>query len=154
MEFSMRQTRVRQFDAFTGEEIDGSLVYIPPRKKNGFSEGWVAMEQKTFFELVAEGSLTLCASRVWAGLMANVDYGNIIRKSQRQIANEIGMAPQNFNRGVKELCEHDIFFRVKTDGRTELRLNPEHGWKGTGRDHIKALAELRKTRERPVAKTT
>ena len=53
----MRQARVRQYDAFTGEEMDGSLVYIPPRRKNGFSQGWVAMEKESVFEMIAAGKL-------------------------------------------------------------------------------------------------
>jgi hypothetical protein len=64
------------------------------------------------------------------------------------------LAPQHFNRGVKELCDEGVFIRFKKDGKTELRLNPEHGWKGSAKNHVIALSEVRKTRERAVAKTT
>ena len=150
----MRQARVRQFDAFTGEEMDGSLVYIPPKRKNGFTQGWIAMEHKSVFELMAEGKFSGTTLRVWAALMLNVTFENVIPKSQRQMALEVGMAPQHFNRGVKELCDEGVFIRFKKDGKTELRINPEHGWKGSAKNHVIALSEVRKTRERAVAKTT
>ena len=146
----MRQARVRQYDAFTGEELDGSLVYIHPKRKNGFAEGWVAMEHRSAFEILADGRFNLYTYRVWAALMMNVSYENIIPKSQRQMALEIGMAPQHFNRAVKELCEHGMFSRIKRGGKTELHLNPEHGWKGSAKNHVVALSEVRKQRGRPA----
>jgi hypothetical protein len=149
----MKQARVRQYDAFTGEEMDGSLVYIPPRRKNGFSQGWVAMEKESVFEMIAAGKFSGTSLRVWAALMMNLEYENIIRKSQRQIALSIGMSPQNFNAGVNQLCDEEIFLRYKKDGRTELRLNPEHGWKGSAKNHVIALSEVRKQRGRPATHT-
>jgi hypothetical protein len=149
----MKQRRVRQYDAFTGEELDGTLVYSAPKRVNGFKD-WLAMEQKAMFATLAKEGLGLHAHRVWAGLMANVDYENVIRKSQRQIALEIGISPQNFNKAVNQLCEAGLFVRLKDGPKTEIRLNPEHGWKGSAKNHVIALSEVRKTRERPVAKTT
>jgi hypothetical protein len=142
----MRSTYLQHVDKFTGEVYEGTPFLIPPKRKNGFREGWVAMPQHNAFEKLAKGDFGLHVHRVWHALMANVDYENIIRRSQRQIALEIGMAPQNFNRAVKQLCDEGMFIKYKVDERTELRLNPEYGWKGSSRNHVVALEDVRKMR--------
>jgi len=142
----MKTARLRQYDAFSGEEMDGTIVYVPPKRKNGFKEGWVAMPQHNAFEKLAKGDFGLHVHRVWHALMANVDYENIIRRSQRQIALEIGMEPSHFNRAVKQLCDEGMFIKYKVDERTELRLNPEYGWKGSSKNHVVALEDVRKMR--------
>jgi len=105
------------------------------------------MEQKSAFEKLATEDFGLHVHRVWAALMLNVGFENIIKKSQRQIAIDIGMAPQHFNKAVKQLCDAGLFLRLKIDGKTELRLNPEYGWKGSAKNHVVALADVRKQRQ-------
>jgi hypothetical protein len=145
----MIQRRVKQTDAFTGEELDGCLVYAMPKRINGFKD-WLAMNQDAILMTLASRELGLTAHRVWAALMLNVDYENIIKKSQRQMAIDIGMSPQNFNAAVNQLCEEGLFIRFKNGSKTELRLNPEHGWKGSAKNHVIALSEVRKQRGRPA----
>ena len=141
------QKRLVQVDAFTGEPQDGFVAYISPKRKNGFQKGWIAMSQSNALLALAKADLGDQARRVLFMLLAKVEFENFIVVSQTEMANELGMSQPNFTKAVSKLVEEGVILRGPKVGRMgSLKLNPEYGWKGTAKNHIIALDEVRKAR--------
>ena len=73
-------------------------------------------------------------------LFAHLDYENYIQVPQVEIAEQLGMMKQNVNRAMKGLIDFGIIIDGPKIGRSKsYRLNPNYGWKGTVKNHDKAL---------------
>ena len=69
--------------------------------------------------------------RVFLYLNARLDFENIIQVPQIEIAERLGLQPQNVHRSMKRLEELGIILRGPKVGRSSSwRLNPQAGWKG------------------------
>lgn len=146
----MVQKRLGQIDMNTGEVLqDGFVAYIAPKRKNGFGTRWLAMAQnaiqtlaKQHRELGTEGFAVLLS------MISRVEYENAYQAvSQAEIAEELDMQPSNVSRAVKRLVQMGVFLTGPRIGRSNTyRLNPEFGWKGSARNHVTALDQLRKER--------
>ena len=54
--------------------------------------------------------------------------------------NTLGIQKANVSRAIKALIENEIILEGPKIGRSKTyRLNPSYGWKGTVRNHDKAL---------------
>ncbi len=138
---------MQQVDTATGEIIEGFVAYVAPKRMNGFRQGWVAMTQGDALEELAKEDLGYEAMRVLFVLLANIEHENHVLVPQTELAARIGMAKQNFNRGVKRLVERGVVeYGPKIGRMVSLKLNPEYGWKGSARNHVVALDEKRKER--------
>ena len=137
--------RIGKIDLDTGELLGGHLVYVAPKRHNGFREGWTAMLQKAF------GVLKMFTRsedlRVMMALLEQLDYENQILVNQASMARELGMEPPQVNRAIKRLLESGAILKVpKKSINCLYQLNPEFGWKGSGTNHKKALEKQRKQR--------
>ena len=84
---------------------------------------------QTFLEeFAARRDVGLEVYRVFMYLNARLDFHNIIRVPQTEIATALGMRPQNVNRAVKKLVELGIL--IPGPVVSAWRLNPQAGWKG------------------------
>jgi len=143
----MQTKRVVQYDAFTGEQIEGTIAFFAPKRKNGFTKGWLAMEQVNALRAFAKAKLSNEDRRVWSIMMSYVGFENEITETPSYMADELGISRSNFARSLNHLCEEGIFIREKRNGRTiKMWLNPEYGWKGSAKGHVVALADVRKKR--------
>ena len=132
----------------TGEVFEGTVAFYAPKRKNGFKEGWIAMEKNNYFRALALSNLSNEDRKVWAIMMCYVGFENEIRQPLGAMAEEIGISPSNFSRALNKLCDEGIFIRKKRNGRTfQIWLNPEYGWKGTAKNHVVALDDVRKNRD-------
>ena len=142
------EKRMMQIDAHTGEIQEGFVAYISPRRKNGFTEGWIAMSQNNALLTIAKADIGDQARRVLFMLLAKMEYENFIVVSQTEMAKELNMSQPNFARGVSVLEKEGIILRGPKVGRQgSLKLNPQYGWKGTSKNHITALDDFRKNRK-------
>ena len=125
-----------------GEILEGGvLALVFPKRKNGFNEGWVAMSQNAMRSL-ANSSLGDQANRVLWVVLAELDFENWIQLNQAQLASQIGMARSHFNQALKKLEGESIVFRGPRVGKSvTFRLNPNFGWKGSAKNHNKALQD-------------
>ncbi len=131
--------RVKSVDAETGEILDYSLVAVARRIPNGFAEGWVAMAQGAL-ETLAVNIKNAQDWRVLMALMARLDFENLIQIEQTEIAEKLGMQKQHVNRSIKSLVALGCLLEGPKIGRSRTyRLNPNYGWKGSGKSHQKAL---------------
>jgi biotin operon repressor len=135
----MAEKRVSSVDMDTGEILDYSLVAMQHKIPNGFAEGWVAMAQGAM-EMLAASDLRGDDLRVLLLLMARLDFENLIQLEQTLIAEKLGLHKQNVNRSIKRLVDIGCLLEGPKIGRSRTyRLNPSYGWKGSSKNHHKAL---------------
>jgi biotin operon repressor len=141
-----KRRRVRQVDAITGEVLEGFVVSVLPKRRNGFLNGWVAMSN--------EAHLIFAARRKDFGedgfgvmffLLTKLDYENNLLINQAEVARSLGMYRQNVQRVVKRLISIGVLLEGPKAGQSRTyRLNPNFGWKGSAENHVKALDDYRK----------
>ncbi len=149
------EKRLYQIDAHTGEYQEGFVAYISPKRKNGFQKGWLAMSQTNAFFSLAKADLGDQARRVLFMLLAKVEFENYIVVSQSEMAKELGMPLPNFSRAVSRLTDEGVILRGPKVGRMgSLKLNPEYGWKGTAKNHVIALDDVRKSKKKEASSAT
>ncbi len=135
----MAEKRVGSVDMDTGEILDYSLVAMQRKIPNGFAEGWVAMAQGAM-EMLAASDLRGDDFRVLLLLMARLDFENLISLEQTAVAAKLGMDKSNVNRSIKRLVSIGVLLEGPKIGRSRTyRLNPNYGWKGSSKNHHKAL---------------
>jgi len=128
-----------------GELLDALPIYIAPKRKNGFTDGWVAMSQHALSMIARDRDLGLDAQRVLIDLMGRLDFANYLLINQREISAELGMHPPNVSKAISLLTSKGILIKGPKAGRSlTFRLNPEYGWKGSAKSHKEALAERRR----------
>lgn len=135
----MAQKRSTLVDGDTGEILDYSLIAMQRKIPNGFREGWIAMAQGALMTL-ATSIKHLDDYRVLMMLLALLDFENMTNVSQVELAEKLGMHKQQVNRSIKRLIEVGCLLEGPTVRRSRTyRLNPNYGWKGSGKEHHKAL---------------
>jgi len=136
----MPQIRLGQVDMSTGELLEGAtLAVFYPKRKNGFTTGWLAMAQEPLMKL-AQAGLGAEAMSVLLALLAKLDFENYLVLNQAQLGRELGLKAPNVSRAVARLVEEGVLLagpRIQVS-RT-YTLNPSYGWKGSARGHQEAL---------------
>lgn len=144
----MDRKKIVQWDQQTGEVIEGLVAYVVPRIKNGFTGGWMALANNAGAtiaqhrkELGEEGMAVL-----WM-LTSRLDFENRLVLNQAEIGRELGMHRQSIQQAIKRLIGIGILLEGPKIGQNRsYQLNPEFGWKGSAKNHLKTLSDQRKTR--------
>lgn len=140
----MGQKRVSSVDLDTGEILEYSLVAMQRKVPNGFAGGWVAMALEPL-EMLAASDLRGDDLRVLLALLGRLDFENLIQIEQTAIAEKLGMQKQHFSRSIKRLIAQGCLLQGPKIGRSRTyRLNPAYGWRGSGKEHQKALRAAEK----------
>ena len=141
----MARKRIGQVDLKTGELLEGFVAYLAPRRQNGFSERWFAMAQDALDALMQFTRLE--DFRVLMALLKRLDFENLITANQAEIARDLNLDPAQVNRALKRLQEVGAIFQGPKVGTSRTyRLNPQFGWKGSAKGHVKALEDYRQER--------
>ena len=143
----MGQLRVGQVDLATGEILDGAtLAVFYPKRKNGFTTGWLAMAQEPLMKL-AQADLGKEAMRVLFAALAKLDFENWLSLSHADLGRELGIARPNVSRAIARLIQEGVLIAgPKLHGRGTYTLNPQYGWKGSAKGHQQALLERMRAR--------
>lgn len=136
-------------DAETGEVLDGVLSYFPPKRRNGFGEGWLAMGQYETLDVLIDEFGRLEDVKVFFVLLKHLTYDNHISAKQVDIAHRLGMHATNVSRAMRRLMEMGAIFKGSRPGYP-YRLNPEFGWKGSAKNHVIAIDQHREERTKAV----
>ncbi|ATI93582.1 hypothetical protein H0K13_004467 [Salmonella enterica] len=129
--------RVTQVDLDTGEDLGGFVAVIQPKQKSSFERHFM-MNQAALLSIAND--LNHDQTRVLMALLADLDYENYIQVAQVDISNALNMQKTNVSRAVKNLIEFGIIIEGPKIGRGKTyRLNPQFGWKGTVKNHKKAI---------------
>lgn len=129
-------------DAETGEVLQNANAYIIiPKSKMAFSGGHYTMSQNASLE-IAKNVKSGEALRVLLALNGHLDFENWININQTELAKAVGMRKEHFSRGLKELRDLNVILDGPKVGKFRtMRLNPNVGWRGTAKNHNKALKE-------------
>lgn len=143
----MAQIRLGQVDMSTGEILEGAtLAVFYPKRKNGFTTGWLAMAQEPLMKL-AQADLGSEAMRVLFAALAKLDYENWLSLSHADLGRELGMKRPNVSRAMARLMEEGVLLAgPKLHNRGTYTLNPRYGWKGSAKGHQEALLDRMKAR--------
>ena len=136
--------RIGFVDKETGEYCESYVAFIQPKRRNGFKEGWAAMGQ-TSFDFLAENGKLLGEEgfRVLMKLLSQTDMENYIQVNQTEMAKELNMQRPSVNRAIKKLLSIEVLFKGPKVGRcVTYMLNPNVGWKGSAKNHQKALSQI------------
>lgn len=120
------------FNASTGEQASGMLVIKGGRYPPGFE--FVTVFSHALRHL-AQQPLTSTQWRVLMLLMASVEYGNFIRRTQRSISEELGISPPNISRAVKRLASLGLVIKSPhpLDQTETVRVSTDVLWKGSAK---------------------
>ncbi len=150
----MGQIRLGQVDMATGEILDGAtLAVFYPKRKNGFSTGWVAMSQEPMMKL-AQADLGKESMRVLFAALAKLDFENWLTLNHAELGRELGIKRPNISRAIARLIAEGVLLpgpKVHTKGT--YSLNPHYGWKGSAKGHQAALLERMKARGMSVVES-
>ncbi len=126
-----------------GEVHDGVKSYLCGDKiVSPFGDLWMQTNQAFLIEFAARRDVTGEVFRVFLYLNGRLDFQNIIRVPQVEIAKDLSLTRQSVNRAIKKLETMGILLRGAKVGQTvSWRLNPNAGWKGKVVD----LREAQKT---------
>lgn len=138
-EAAMGEKRVGSVDLDTGEILEYSLVAMQRKIPNGFAEGWVAMAQNAL-DLLATSDLRGDDLKVLLYLLGRLDFENLIQIEQVGIASKLGLHKAAVSRSIRHLLAQGCVLEGPKIGRSRTyRLNPHYGWKGSAKEHQKAL---------------
>ena len=100
-------------------------------KKVLMGSSWMQVNQQFLEEFASRKDVTGEVLRVFLYLNARLDFENIIQVPQTEIAERLGLQPQNVHRAIKQLEALGVIIRGPKVGRSSSwRLNPQAGWKG------------------------
>lgn len=143
----MSEKRVGSVDLDTGEILEYSLVAMQRKIPNGFAGGWLAMAQNAL-ELLATSDLRGDDLRVLLFLLGRLDFENLIQIEQVAISERLGIQKPHVSRSMKRLLTLGCLLEGPKIGRSRTyRLNPNYGWKGSGKEHHKALRTAQKAKD-------
>lgn len=134
---------IKPFNTETGEVIEGRIAWIPSKKINGFSEGWIAMSQHAMQEILKMKTAGEIAGRdldVLLMLTTVLDFENEVVVNQADIADQLKMQRSHVSRSISALVSQNILIEGRKVGRSKTyKLNPWVGWKGSAKNHRKHL---------------
>jgi hypothetical protein len=142
----MKRKKVGQIDLGTGEQLDGVIVYIAKKRRNGFTEGWMAMSQLAG-DFLAERRKELGEEglAVFLALVGHLDFENRLVLNQAELGRKFGILRQNVQRSIKRLMGMGVLLEGPKSGQNRTyQLNPALCWKGSAKNHHEALSEQRK----------
>lgn len=106
--------------------------------------------------LTVERALTLRDLQVLYAMLEALELENFIRISQKHLADRLEMRQPHVSRSVATLIRNGIILQgPKIGSSSTYRLNPNFGWKGSGKSHHVALRDqMKSSRLAPVVKLT
>ena len=112
----------------------GKIIFQGRMPHKGLGTGWFALYQQAIRE-IAKAHLPDEQNRVFMFLLSELDFGNYISISQKEISNELNIARPNIARAIKALKELNIIAEGPRAGLMKTyRLNPFVAHKGRERE--------------------
>lgn len=139
-----RQSRYKSNETEEEGGPKGRNVYhvVNPQNKEGrlavtwFRKKWEGdiffMGFQAAFSELARKPLGGEAARVLLLILGEMDYSNLVKTPQVEIARKLGIRKQNVYRAIGVLVKEKILLEEKSavTGRRQLKLNHLYAWKG------------------------
>lgn len=118
-----------QVDKETGEVQEGLTVFVAI--KRGLKDKHVMMTNSGLDMLAFDVDLKLEDLRVFLAYAGGTDFENIIKRTQKEVAELTGIRKENVSRATKKLVAKNYLIEGSKKGRSKTyRLNTAFGWKG------------------------
>jgi DNA-binding transcriptional ArsR family regulator len=118
-----------QVDRETGEVQEGVMVLVPT--KNRLKDRFTMLTGQALIMLAADQDLKWEDWRVLAVYLGSMDFENLIKICQKNVADILGMRKEHVSRSTRKLLSKNILIEDAKDGRSKTyRLNTVYGWKG------------------------
>jgi Firmicute plasmid replication protein (RepL) len=130
METDYRMARI--VDVFSGEQLDG-VPYLVKPKKRYYEKEYALMFLLDLERLAKDRNFSFREIRVLLFMISKVGLKNQIILEQKEIAQELGIHPTTVCKIIAMLIKNGYIEKVKKRGPL-YRLNPDFGWRGTGKD--------------------
>lgn len=146
------QTRIVFYDRVTGEELEGTPVYVAGKAK-WRKDGWFVGFQDAFGILATDKEMTGEVLRVWMHLMSRLGFENFIVVEQKEIAVALTLQKTHISRSIKILVEKGLLIKGPKIGRsTSYRLSLDIAWKGSAKEYNKNIELSKQHAAKELAK--
>lgn len=146
------QSRFKTIDKVTGEEIEGTPVYVASKVKWS-KERWFVGFQDAFALIAEDKEMTLQLTRVWMKLVSVMGFENFIYVPQKEIAQSLNMQRSHVSRSIKKLVEKGLLIEgPKINRGSSYRLNLDLVWKGSGKAYDQNIKRMKKISAKELAK--
>lgn len=139
-----RKTAVMRLVSPNDEPV-GEIELVEKKYRCRLREGFFLTMEDTL-QIVATLNLSNTEYRVLLALLANLDYGNFIRKKQSIIASKTNIKPSNFSKALQKLKALGLVFVEDTDEGRLLRVSSALAWKGHANREFEAIYHKDSTR--------
>jgi hypothetical protein len=134
----MAHRKLIQIDQSTGEVVDGMMMLVPQKTRNGFGKDWFAMCLNAAMDFAMSDMSASEYKILWA-MLAHLNFENAIIINQQELAAKLKMHRVTVHHCLKKLVEQGILLPDKQRS-CAYRLNPNYAWRGSGKNHRAALA--------------
>lgn len=135
----------------TGESIVGRVAIIPTKKKSPFGKDFLVMSQHAILEILKmknDGKITGRDFDVLMFCATILDYENLVQLPYRIIEDQLGIKKPHISRSMKKLVELEILIEGPKIGQSKTyKLNPGIAWKGSSKNHKKAIIDFNKEKQ-------
>lgn len=146
------QSRFKTIDRVTGEEVEGTPVYVAGKVKWN-KERWFVGFQDAFATISEDKEMTLEVTRVWMQLVSKMGFENFVYIPQKEVAESLNIQRSQVSRSIKKLVNKGLLVEgPKINRASSYRLNLDHVWKGSGDEYKKNTDRLKKISAKELAK--
>jgi hypothetical protein len=130
----MPTRHLTQIDRETGEQLEGTIVYVGAKHPSIYGGDWFMANREAYATLAKDPELTGRPLKVLLYLLSKLDYENWIQVPQKEIAEELGIHPASVSKEINLLLRKKILIRGPKVGQSyAFRLNPYYAWRGDSR---------------------
>lgn len=138
-------------DLETGEILHYGNLVATPLPKPGIDGDFMMIKQSALLRLAKDDTLTGEDRRVLDVYIGYADWENIVRVSQKEIAEYLGIKPNNVSRSTKKLVEKKILIELEKCGRHKhYQFNEFYGWKGDSENYQKKVKAKQKLEQKRI----
>lgn len=129
-------------DLETGEILHYGNLVATPLPKPGIGDDFMMVKQSSLLRLARDEDLNGEDWRVLSAFIGFADWENVVRTSQKEIAEHLGMKPSNVSRSTKKLVDKKILIEIQKVGRYKhYQFNTFFGWKGDSENYQKKVKQ-------------
>lgn len=152
MAYKGRRIAAQEYtDLETGEILHYGNLVATPLPKPGIGDDFMMIRQKALLRLAKDKDLTGDDRRILDVYVGWADWENVIRASQKEVADYLEMKPSNVSRSTKKLVEKKILIEIGKCGKHKhYQLNEFFGWKGDTNNYEKKVKAKSKLEQKTI----
>lgn len=126
----------------TTGEVDFPVAFVVPKQKKIVGEPFMLMFQNALIEVSKNRALTGMDRRVLLYLIGVMEYENLVRLTQRQIAEELQTSQQEVCKSIQKLYDEGYVSIDEIYGKAYIyKVSEDLVWKGKTENREKVVAK-------------